>query len=168
VLPRSTIFGFPDPSVREARHRGRSALRNSCFSMPSGAVTVNLAPAGFRKFGAALDLPVAVGFLQIAGLEPAESKRRVFVGERGLAGRVRPVRGALCLALAAEQNGFDEIVLPSANAAEAAGLDRIRVIPVQSLAATVDHLRGSRPIAPHARPVARADPDSGADFADVK
>jgi magnesium chelatase family protein len=167
-LPRFTIVGLPDPSVREARDRVKSALRNSGFSMPSGAVTVNLAPAGFRKFGAALDLPVAVGFLQIAGLAAAESKRRVFVGELGLDGRVRPVRGALCLALAAEENGFDEIVLPSANAAEAAALDRIRVIPVPSLAATVDHLRGSHPIAPHARAVAAADAFAGADFAEVK
>ena len=167
-LPHFTIVGLPDPSVREARERVKSALRNSGFPMPSGAVTVNLAPAGFRKYGAALDLPVAVGFLRIAGLEPASPIRRVFVGELGLDGQVRPIRGALCLALAAEESGFEEIVLPAANAAEAAALEGIRAIPVRSLAATVDHLRGTRSIAPvrGARTVSTARPAS--DFADVK
>lgn len=167
-LPRFTMVGLPDASVREARERVRSALRNSGFPMPSGVVTVNLAPAGVRKLGAALDLPVAVGFLQIAGLAAAEPKRRVFVGELGLDGRVRPVRGALCLALAAEEHGFEEIVLPAANAAEAAALDRIRVIPVPTLAATVDHLRGSRRIAPHPRTRTTPNGFPGDDFADVK
>ena len=168
-LPRFTMVGLPDASVREARERVRSALRNSGFPMPSGVVTVNLAPAGVRKLGAALDLPVAIGFLQIVGLAAAEPKRRVFVGELGLDGRVRPIRGALSLALAAEENGFDEIVLPSANAPEAAALERIRVIPVPTLAATVDHLRGSPSIAPHPKTRARPDDFSdGGDFADVK
>jgi magnesium chelatase family protein len=167
-LPRFTIVGLPDPSVREARDRVKSALRNSGFSMPSGAVTVNLAPAGFRKFGAALDLPVAVAFLTIAGLEVAERRRRIFVGELGLDGQVRPVRGALCIAIAAEEEGFEEIVLPAANAPEAAVLDRIRVIPVGSLAATVEHLRGAKPIPPFSAPGAAADVPRREDFADVK
>jgi len=167
-LPHFTIVGLPDPSVREARERVKSALRNSGFSMPSGAVTVNLAPAGFRKFGAALDLPVAVAFLTIAGLEVAERRRRIFVGELGLDGQVRPVRGALCIAIAAEEGGFEEIVLPVDNAAEAAALDRIRVIPVRSLAATVEHLRGSRPILPFAASGAPADHSRREDFAEVK
>ena len=167
-LPHFTIVGLPDPSVREARERVKSALRNSGFSMPSGAVTVNLAPAGFRKFGAALDLPVAVAFLTIAGLQAADSRRRVFVGELGLDGRVRPVRGALCIALAAQDDGFEEIVLPAANAAEAAALDSIRVIPVNSLSATVEHLRGTKPIPPFAGSASRGSSARGEDFADVK
>src|SRR2546426_1800008 len=122
-LPSFTIVGLPDPSVREARERVRSALRNSGFPIPPGAVTVNLAPAGFRKFGAALDLPVAVAFLTIAGLQAGSPRRRIFVGELGLDGQVRPVRGALSIAVAAEEEGFEEIVLPAANAAEAAALD---------------------------------------------
>ena len=167
-LPHFTIVGLPDPSVREARERVKSALRNSGFSMPSGAVTVNLAPAGFRKFGAALDLPVAVAFLTIAGLEAADSRRRVFVGELGLDGQVRPVRGALCIALAAQDDGFEEIILPAANAAEAAALDSIRVIPVNSLSATVEHLRGTKPIPPFAGSASRGLSAGGEDFADVK
>jgi magnesium chelatase family protein len=167
-LPHFTIVGLPDPSVREARERVKSALRNSGFPMPSGAVTVNLAPAGFRKFGAALDLPLAVAFLQLAGLEPAKAARRVFAGELGLDGQVRPVRGALCFALAAEERGFEEIVLPAANAAEAAALERIRVVPVRTLAATVDHLRGTGTIPPFADSPKGAVAKAVDDFADVK
>jgi magnesium chelatase family protein len=168
-LPSFTIVGLPDPSVREARERVRSALRNSGFPIPPGAVTVNLAPAGFRKFGASLDLPVAVAFLKIAGLEPADDARRVFVGELGLDGSVRPIRGTLCLTLAAREEGFAEIALPAANAGEAAAVDGIRVVAVRSLAALVDHLRGTRPILPFVSPP-RARPSSSGldDFADVR
>ena len=167
-LPSFTIVGLPDPSVREARERVRSALRNSGFPIPPGAVTVNLAPAGFRKFGASLDLPVAVAFLKIAGLEPVDDARRVFVGELGLDGSVRPIRGTLCLALAARDEGFAEIALPAANAAEAAAVDGIRVVAVRSLAALVDHLRGSRPIPPSVSPPRTTTGGGGLDFAEVR
>ncbi len=167
-LPSFTIVGLPDPSVREARERVRSALRNSGFPIPPGAVTVNLAPAGFRKFGASLDLPVAVAFLKIAGLEPADAVRRVFVGELGLDGQVRPIRGTLCLAIAARDEGFAEIALPAANAAEAAAVDGIRVVAVRSLAALVDHLRGSRPIPPSVSPPRKEASGRPPDFADVR
>ncbi|MEP6994391.1 MAG: YifB family Mg chelatase-like AAA ATPase [Acidobacteriota bacterium] len=149
-VPRFTIVGLPDATVREARERVRSALRNGGFPLPSGAVTVNLAPADFRKCGAALDLPVAVGLLWLCGVRPAVAMRRVFVGELGLDGRVRAVRGALCLALAARDAGFEEIVVPAANAAEASAIEGIRVIGVAHLTAVVEHLRGEVPIAPQA------------------
>jgi magnesium chelatase family protein len=167
-LPSFTIVGLPDPSVREARERVRSALRNSGFPMPSGKVTVNLAPAGFRKFGASLDLPVAVAFLMIAGLEPADAARRVFVGELGLDGQVRPIKGALCVALAARDGGFEELVLPAANAAEAAAVDGIRVVGVRSLAPLVDHLRGSRTIPAFVPSLRTSASGNRADFADVR
>jgi magnesium chelatase family protein len=167
-LPSFTIVGLPDPSVREARERVRSALRNSGFPIPPGAVTVNLAPAGFRKFGASLDLPVAVAFLKIAGLETVDDARRVFVGELGLDGSVRSIRGTLCLALAARDEGFAEIALPAANAAEASAVDGIRVVAVRSLAALVDHLRGSRPIPPSVPPPRATTGGGGLDFAEVR
>ena len=167
-LPAFSIVGLPDASVREARERVRSALRNSGFPMPSGKVTVNLAPAGFRKVGASLDLPVAVAFLKIAGLEPADGARRVFVGELGLDGQVRPIKGALCVALAARDAGFDEIVLPAANAAEAAAVDGIRVVGVRSLSSLVDHLRGSRPIASFVSSPRPSHSGNPPDFAEVR
>ena len=167
-LPAFRIVGLPDPSVREARERVRSALRNAGFPTPTGAVTVNLAPAGFRKFGASLDLPVAIALLEIAGVRPADRTRRAFVGELGLDGQVRPVRGALCLALAAREGGLEEIVVPAGNGVEAGAVDGIRVVPVASLAAAIDHVLGRAVIAGVA-PV-RQPPrgDAALDFSDVK
>jgi magnesium chelatase family protein len=147
-LPRFTIVGLPDASVREARERVRSALKNGGFAVPEGAVTVNLAPADFRKCGAALDLPVAMGLLWLGGARPPEIAGRIFVGELGLGGEVRPVRGALCLALATREAGFGEIVLPAANAAEAAAVEGVRVVPVHHLGDALAHVLGSRPIEP--------------------
>lgn len=167
-LPAFRIVGLPDPSVREARERVRSALRNAGFPLPSGAVTVNLAPAGFRKFGASLDLPVAVALLEIAGVKPAERTARVFVGELGLDGQVRPVRGALCLALAARDGGFDEIVVPAENGAEAGAVDGIRVIPVRSLAGTVEHVAGRRRIEAVRSPESARSAETAVDFREVR
>ncbi|MEO8189411.1 MAG: YifB family Mg chelatase-like AAA ATPase [Acidobacteriota bacterium] len=144
-LPSFTIVGLPDAGVREARERVKSALRNSGYAAVQGAITVNLAPANLRKAGAAIDLPIAVAFLLVAGLVPATEKRRIFVGELGLDGEVRPIRGALCLALAARRAGFEELILPAGNAAEALAVEGIRTIPVRSLAATVAHLLGEPP-----------------------
>lgn len=166
-LPRFTIVGLPDATVREARERVRSALRNGGFPLPTGAVTVNLAPADFRKCGAALDLAVAVGLLWICGVRPDSAVRRVFVGELGLDGQVRAVRGALCLALAARDAGFDEIVVPAANAAEAAAIDGIRVIPVAHLSEAVEHLRGASPI-PASEPDFTPPRSGGPDLADLR
>ncbi|MGH9316167.1 MAG: YifB family Mg chelatase-like AAA ATPase [Thermoanaerobaculia bacterium] len=167
-LPCFTIVGLPDASVKEARERVRSAIRNTGFAVPVGAITVNLAPADFRKVGASLDLPVAVALLSIGGLAPASTVRRVFIGELGLNGEVRPVRGALCLALAARDAGFQEIVLPAENAPEAAAVDDLQVIPVRSLAATVAHWRGSQPIEA-CRPVPPPPaPPPAVDFAEVR
>ncbi len=167
-LPCFTIVGLPDTSVREARERVRSALRNAGFPFPGGAITVNLAPAGFKKVGASLDLPVALAILEICGLASRAAVRRLFVGELGLNAEVRPVRGALCLTLAAREAGFDEIVLPCANTAEAAAVDGIAVIPVGNLASTVAHVNGQATIAPFAAPVIAPAPARGADFADVR
>jgi magnesium chelatase family protein len=149
-LPRFTIVGLPDTTVREARERVRSALKNAGFPFPGGAVTVNLAPADFRKSGAALDLAVAVGLLRTCGVRSADSLRRVFVGELGLGGEVRASRGALCLALAAREAGFAEIVLPAGCAPEAAAVEGLRVIGVRHLREAVEHLLGLRPREPEA------------------
>ncbi len=144
-LPSFTIVGLPDAGVREARERVRSALRNSGYAPVGGAITVNLAPATLRKAGAAIDLPIAVAFLLVAGLIPSTEKRRIYVGELGLDGEVRPIHGALCLALAARDARFEELILPAANAPEASAVEGIRTVGVRSLAATVAHLLGEPP-----------------------
>jgi magnesium chelatase family protein len=167
-FPRFTIVGLPDAAVREARERVRSALKNSGFAFPSGAVTVNLAPADFRKSGAALDLPVALGLAALGGTQPVRTARRVIVGELGLGGEVRPVRGALCLALAARDAGFPEIVLPAASAPEASAVEGIRVIPVPHLSDAAGHLFGGRALAPLGRDDRAAAPAPPPDFSDLR
>ena len=167
-LPRFTIVGLPDAGVREARERVRSALKNGGFTVPDGAVTVNLAPADFRKCGASLDLPVALGLVWLGSVRPPDTSRRIFVGELGLGGEVRPVRGALCLALAAREAGFDEIVLPESNAAEAAAVDGLRVVPVRHLGETVAHVLGTRPIAPAVATAPAAAVAGAPDFSEIR
>jgi magnesium chelatase family protein len=168
-LPNFRIVGLPDASVREARERVRSAVKNSGFPFPLGAITVNLAPAEWRKVGAALDLPVAVALLVIGGLKAQPERRRVFVGELGLSGELRPVRGALSLALAAREAGFQQIVLPAANAPEAACVDGLEVLPVRSVTEAAALLSGRQPIpATPDLPALEEPAAGGADFAEVR
>lgn len=167
-LPVFTIVGLPDRTVREARERVRSALRNSGFPLPVGAITINLAPADFRKVGAALDLPVAIGLLTVCGIEPRRPARRLYVGELGLSGEIRRVRGALALAITARDAGFDEIVLPEENGAEAAAVPGIRVVAVRSLAETLAHLTGDAPVPSPPEPRHAFEQDRSVDFAEVK
>jgi len=120
-LPHTTTVGLPDGAVREATDRIRAALRNSGFKYPQGRVTVNLAPAGVRKEGAAFDLPIALGILA------ADDKTTLpeltgwcVLGEVGLDGRVHGVCGALPIAAAARRAGLKGLLVPATNAAEAA------------------------------------------------
>jgi magnesium chelatase family protein len=169
-LPSFTIVGLPDASVREARERVRSALKNSGFPFPIGSITVNLAPAEWRKVGAALDLPVAAALLAIGGLKTRQARRRVFLGELGLSGEVRPIRGALSLALAAREGGFEEVVLPAANAAEAACVDGLAIVPVRTVSETAAFLSGATcPLSP-AGTASLPDPAARdrVDFSDVR
>ncbi|HWP65834.1 MAG TPA: magnesium chelatase domain-containing protein, partial [Candidatus Limnocylindria bacterium] len=120
-LPQTTTVGLPDGAVREGRDRVRAAIRNSGFAYPARRVTVNLAPAGVRKEGAAFDLPIALGVLAAAAEPPLpELSSWCVLGELGLDGRVHPVRGALPCAAAARAAGLTGLLVPEANAAEAA------------------------------------------------
>jgi magnesium chelatase family protein len=147
-LPGFCIVGLPDTAVKESRERVRAAIRNCGFDFPPRAVTVNLAPADWRKEGSALDLAIAAALLSTFGIFPADGKRRVLVGELALDGTVRPVRGALAIAAAAADGCFDEILVPVENGPEAAVVGRVAVIPVASLPAAIAHLKGDEPIAP--------------------
>src|SRR6185503_10396020 len=111
--------GMPDTAVRESRERIKSALMNSGFGYPAKAVTINLAPANVRKEGAGFDLPMAIGILGAMG-SVAGVNQHLLVGELSLDGAVRPVRGALSVAVCASQQGIRKLVLPAENAAEAA------------------------------------------------
>jgi magnesium chelatase family protein len=148
-LPQIAIVGLPDAAVRESRERVRSALRNCGFDLPPRAVTVNLAPADLRKEGNHLDLAIALALLAAHGAIPGERLTgRVAIGELGLDGAVRPVRGALAIAETAGRQGALELLLPAPNAGEAAALDALPALGVANLPEALAHLLGERALAP--------------------
>src|SRR5271170_1393316 len=134
------VVGLPDNAVKESRERVRSAVKNCGFDFPYGYnVTVNLAPADIRKEGSAFDLPMALGLLGCQGTFFGKIlDSHVFLGELSLDGGVRSVRGALSAALAARERGIKNVVVPEANAREAAVVEGIRVFGVKSLPQAVD------------------------------
>ncbi|MEM1203691.1 MAG: YifB family Mg chelatase-like AAA ATPase [Acidobacteriota bacterium] len=142
-LPQTHIVGLPDASVRESRERVRSAIKNSGFELPPRVVVINLAPADLKKEGNHLDLAIALA--QLSALDQLSQdalEGRMFCGELGLDGSVRAVRGALAIADQASQRGAQELILPVANAGEAAALGKVPVIGVRSLAEAVAHVEG--------------------------
>ncbi|GAH85378.1 unnamed protein product, partial [marine sediment metagenome] len=149
VSPYFITVGLPDAAVKESRERVQSALTNSGFKMPDGKVTVNLAPADTRKEGPIYDLPIAVGILCASGqlLIPPDSKTAV-VGELALEGTVRPVKGALPLALACRQAGIKSLIISKENAPQAALAEGIDVYGIESLEEVVELLNGSLAIPP--------------------
>src|SRR5207302_1663863 len=132
--------GMPDVAVRESRERIKSALLNSGFGYPNKSVTINLAPANIKKEGAGFDLPMALGILGAMGVV-APPDDHLFVGELSLDGSLRPVRGALSIAVAAQKSGLRNLVVPAENGAEAAIADNVRGFAMRHLAAVVGLLR---------------------------
>jgi len=133
-VPGFTLIGLPDTALGEARERVRSACLNSGLDLPAKRITINLSPAALPKHGSVFDLGIALAALAAAGLVPAERVARVVhVGELGLDGRVRATTGVLPAVLAAKRAGCVAVMVPDANAHEAALVDGIEVIPVASL-----------------------------------
>ena len=142
-LPAFEIVGLPDSSVREAKDRVRAALRNSGFDFPLKRITANLAPAHVRKEGSGFDLCLALGILLAGGLmEPGALNGVAACGELALDGNTRPVRGMLSLAQAAKEHGLHTLLVAPDNAEEAALLEGLHVIPVESLHDAFRHLNG--------------------------
>jgi magnesium chelatase family protein len=129
----STV-GLPDAAVRESRDRVRSAIKNSGFDLPPTRITINLAPADLKKEGSGFDLPIAIGILgAYGGLAIKDVSDFVLVGELGLDGSLRAVQGMLPIAIAARAAGIKNLVIPAANAREAAVVEGVNVYPVNSL-----------------------------------
>ena len=146
--------GMPDTAVRESRERIKSALVNSGFGYPyNKGITINLAPANVRKEGAGFDLPMALGILGAMGSAPLVDEY-VLVGELSLDGSIRPVRGALSMAVCARNQGIPNLVLPSDNAAEAAVVDGVNVFGVRHLAEVVAMLARPQDFSPAPRTLA--------------
>lgn len=151
-LPAFSIVGLPDTAVREARERVRAALLNDGFEFPQRRVTINLAPADLRKAGPGFDLAIALALLCASGqLAPESFERSALVGELSLDGAVQPVRGAIAIAEAAALDGTTTLVVPAANAREAALAGRDAVAPVSRLSDLRDVARGSWAAVPDAQ-----------------
>ena len=169
-LPYFNVVGLPEGAVKESKVRVISALRNAGFDLPQKRITVNLAPADFRKEGAAFELPIALAALEAGGVLDENSLRSwVMGGELSLDGVVKPIRGVLPLAIAARDHGFEGVLVPAANAAEAALVDRIHVYPVSTLGEAVAHVIGKPPITPYRRELAQEErPPVELDMSEVR
>ena len=147
-LPSISVVGLPNGAVREGKDRVRAALGSIGFRIPARRITVNLAPADLRKDGSGLDLPLAVGLMAGAGAIPSASLDGVaLIGELGLEGHLRPVRGALALARGMRPSGAHTLIVPRQNGAEAAAADPdLTVLAARSLDEVVRHLLGEAEI----------------------
>ena len=141
--PTVLIVGLPDTAIRESRERIRAAIVNSSFFFPFHKTTINLAPADVRKEGASFDLPIALAILGANGDIGNEDRLKdtLSIGELSLDGRIRPVRGALSIALRCRENGIANLILPEENGTEAAVVSGVNVFPVKDLREAVEIVR---------------------------
>jgi len=171
-LPSFSVVGLAEGAVREGKERVWAALQNAGFSIPTRKITVNLAPADVRKEGSSFDLPLAVGLLAGSGQLPDPmAQEQAFVGELGLDGRLRPVRGAISMAEGCQRAGVRSLILPLENAGEAAVVRGIGVRGAKSLGEVVRHLRGEERIPRtevDARELLAGYDDSCGDLGDVR
>ncbi|HYM62150.1 MAG TPA: YifB family Mg chelatase-like AAA ATPase [Thermoanaerobaculia bacterium] len=168
--PGFTLVGLPDAAVRESYSRVRSALYHCGYYLPQRHITVNLSPADVRKEGSGFDLPIALGILLASEhLTEGLMDGRLFVGELSLDGSVAPVRGTLSISSSlARDRTIQELIVPLANANEAAAVESVRVIGVPHLPALIDHLRGESRL-PAAKSIPATEPAiEPADFAEVR
>lgn len=172
-MPAFHIVGLPDGAVREARLRLPAALNNTNYGFPRDTLTINLAPADIRKDGTAFDLPMAIGLLLAMhhGVSQAvvDMERTLILGELRLDGSISAIKGALPMALFAQQHGFQTIILPQANAHEVAVVPELEVLGANHLREVFEHIIGQsslRPIESHQSP--QTSPDaSTVDFDEV-
>jgi len=167
-LPAFDIVGLPDAAVKEARERVRAAIKNNGFKFPVSRMTVNLAPADRKKGGTVYDLPIFIGILSATGDIKAPEADCAFFGELPLTGELRPVNGALPMAISAMRSGIKHLFVPEGNACEAAFAEEISVYPVRDTAQLLRHLRGEEQIEAASPPVPDTAAEGIADFADVK
>lgn len=167
-LPSFDIVGLPDTAVKEARDRVRAAIKNSGYKFPVSRMTVNLAPADTKKAGTVYDLPVLLGLLAATEQIRHIKDDCAFFGELSLMGEVRPVFGALPMAIAARRAGVQHLFVPAENAKEAAFADGIKVYPVETVGQLLKHLNGEESLASVPVPEIKPEQLHVPDFADVK
>jgi magnesium chelatase family protein len=169
-LPQFSVVGLPDATVRESRDRVRSALKNTGFHFPAKKITVNLAPANVKKEGAGLDLAIAIGILVAEEVVAQDAlDHRVLVGELSLDGQIKPISGALSIALICTRQ-YD-LLLPAPNGPEAAMIDGVSAYGLHTLPEAVGFLRGERPMDPEQADRAKwfaTNPLDDDDYGDVR
>ena len=170
--PKTILVGLAEAAVRESTHRVERAIVNSGFRRPIDRVVINLAPADLKKDAGGFDLPIALGLLLGSGQVALDrSGSFAIVGELALTGETRPIKGALAMALQAVADRRDGLLVPAANAPEAAVVEGLNVIPVASLAEAVGFLSGQLDIDPRAVDLAEVfakHAHAEEDFVDVK
>ncbi|MHB8104541.1 MAG: YifB family Mg chelatase-like AAA ATPase [Dehalococcoidales bacterium] len=170
-LPKVIIVGLPDTAVEESSERVRSAVQNSGGTFPMRRIVVNLAPADLKKAGPAYDLPIAVGILLSSEQVKADVSDTMFLGELSLDGTLRHTNGVLPLVALAKDEGIPNVIVPEADAQEAALVEGINIIPIASLAQLVSYLRGEipAPSVPSESKIAENAPlMASTDLADIK
>ncbi len=167
-LPAFDVVGLPDAAVREARERVRAAIKNNGYRFPVSRMTVNLAPADKKKAGTLYDLPMFIGILAADGDIDEPGDDCAFIGELSLSGELRPVYGALPMAIAAARCGVKKLLVPADNAAEAAFADGISVYPVKNVDELLRLMRGEVNIEPAAAPALDTLMEHMPDFSEVK
>ena len=148
-LPAFSTVGLPDSAIKESRDRVTAAIKNSGFYFPPSRITANLAPADIRKAGSAFDLPIAIGVMAATKQVDLSSLENTMVlGELALDGNIRSIQGGLPIAIAAKENGVQNLILPAENAKEAAIVDALKVYPVESLSEAAAFLNSAKDILP--------------------
>jgi len=170
-LPGVIIVGLPDTAIRESRDRVKSAIKNSQFKYPAKKITINLAPCDIKKEGACFDLPIAIGILASSDqIDFNNIKDFVFLGELALNGRVRPIKGALPIAISLKDSN-KKLILPEENACEASMVKGVQIYPVNTLSNVCDFLNGTNkiePLSPSKEIFMENRQNYDLDFADVK
>ena len=171
-LPHFSTVGLPDAAVKESKDRVRTALKNTGFNFPLKQITINLAPADIRKEGSAFDLPIAIGIAVAEEIiNPEDVKGYMLSGELSLDGKIKPVKGALSMALKARDEKLRGLILPKENAKEAAVVDGITVYGFENLPELIEFFRGIKAIEPtyvDISSVIRENSVYQDDFSDVK
>jgi len=171
-LPHFSMVGLPDAAVKESKDRVRAALKNIGFHFPLKQITVNLAPADLKKEGSSFDLPIAIGIIAAEGvIELTSVDRYLFTGELSLDGKLKPVKGALSMALRARELGLKGVILPEENAPEAAVVKSVPVFGLKSLPEVIEFLKDSNHKLPFEIDVLKAIEENSIyedDFIDVK
>jgi len=149
-LPCFEIVGLPDTSIREAKERVKTAIKNSGFELQSRRIIVNLAPANTKKEGSYLDLPIAIAILlNIEEIQKQDLSNTIFIGELSLDGKINKINGVLPICIEARRLGIEKVIVPVENSNEAAIVDGIDVIGVKTLKEVVEYLNGVIKLTPN-------------------